>query len=83
VVALIGVIGVVRGFGGLALLERVALGVTLALIALLTFDFLSHGLARAGDGLDLPPVPDTGAVEVLLLLGGIVICVQGSRRFAT
>ena len=33
--------------------------------------------ARLGGGSSLPPVPDKGLVEVLLVLGGIVITVQG------
>ena len=33
--------------------------------------------ALLGDGIDLPPVPDTGLGSALLVLGGIVITVQG------
>lgn len=77
VLVIVGV-GLVRGFGGLDAMERVALGTVLVLITILGGALFFHDAADlAGGGVDLPPVPDLGIVEVLLVLGGIVITVQG------
>ncbi len=75
---LIVTVGVVRGFGGLDLLERVALIAVLTLTTVLGGAlFLTDAGHLLGGGLHLPPVPDKGIVNVLLVLGGIVITVQG------
>ncbi len=77
VVLIIG-IGVLRGFAGLDLLDRVSLVAVLILTTVLGVTLaVEDGRALLGDGLRLPPVPDTGLVNVLLVLGGIVITVQG------
>ncbi|MGI8458984.1 MAG: hypothetical protein ACR2LI_12850 [Propionibacteriaceae bacterium] len=77
-VVLIVVIGVRRGFAGLDRLDRISLVAVLALTTVLGVTLTVHdGRALLGDELRLPPVPDTGLVEVLLVLGGIVITVQG------
>ncbi len=39
--------------------------------------FLNDAGDLLGSGLDLPPVPDRGLIDVLLVLGGVVITVQG------
>ena len=77
-VAVIVAVGVLRGFHGLDLLERAALGAVLVLTTLLGGALLiDDARALFGTGLRLPPVPDVGVGEVLLVLGGIVITVQG------
>ena len=77
-VVVIVVIGVLRGFAGLDLVNRVSLVAVLVLTTVL-------GVTVAlGDGRDLlegsvrlPPVPGVGLATILLVLGGIVITVQG------
>ncbi len=77
-VGLIVGIGVSRGFGGLDRLDRVSLVAVLALTTVLGGTLLLHdGGLVTGPGLTLPPVPDLGVGQVLLVLGGIVITVQG------
>ena len=77
-VVVIVAVGAARGFAGLDLLERVALGGVLILTAILGATLFVHdAVALAGDGLRLPPVPDRGVGDILLVLGGIVITVQG------
>ncbi|OFE15945.1 hypothetical protein BA895_05475 [Humibacillus sp. DSM 29435] len=77
-VVLIVVVGVTRGFAGLNALDRFSLAVVLILTTVLGGTLLFHD-ARGlfGEGLVLPPVPDVGIGEILLVLGGIVITVQG------
>ena len=75
--ALIIGIGVLRGFTGLDRLDRVSLVAVLALTTVLGVTVaVDDGRALLGDGLRLPPVPDTG-LGSMLVLGGIVITVQG------
>ncbi|CAN5484539.1 hypothetical protein BH11ACT8_BH11ACT8_29840 [soil metagenome] len=78
VVVLIVAIGVTRGFSGLDKLDRLSLTVVLALTAVLAVTLAVNGGSDlvAGD-LRLPPTPDVGLVHTLLVLGGIVITVQG------
>ena len=77
VVLIVG-IGVLRGFTGLDRLDRVSLVAVLALTTVLGVTLaVDDGRALLGDGLRLPPVPDTGLGSALLVLGGIVITVQG------
>lgn len=77
-VLLIVVVGLARGFDGLDRMERIALIAVLALTALLGGAlFISDAGHALGGGLDLPPVPGKGFAEILLVLGGIVITVQG------
>ncbi len=77
-VALIVAVGVLRGFHGLDLLERAALVAVLVLTTLLGGALLiDDARALLDTGLRLPPVPDLGVGRVLLILGGIVITVQG------
>ncbi|MEO8105887.1 MAG: hypothetical protein ABI720_01090 [Actinomycetes bacterium] len=77
-VVVISIVGIRRGFQGLEFLERAALAVVFVLtfalgVALLVHDAREH----FGPGLTLPPVPDVAPVTTLLVLGGIVITVQG------
>jgi hypothetical protein len=77
-VAVITAVGLVRGLAGLERLERVALGSVLVLVLAIGARFASKDAAQlVGHGLHLPPVPNPGLVSVLLVLGGIVITVQG------
>lgn len=77
-VALIVAIGVLRGFRGLDLLDRFALGSVLILVTLLGGTLLWHDIGLAGDGgLSLPPTPELSLRRTLLVLGGLVISVQG------
>jgi len=78
VIGAIGAVGVSRGFGALELVERWALGLTLAMGGVLSAAFLVHDLLDAGRGdLQLPPAISHSAGSTLALLGGIVISVQG------
>ena len=77
-VALIVAVGMLRGFHGLDLLERAALAAVLVLTTLLGGALLIDDVRGLLDtGLQLPPVPDVGVGKVLLILGGLVITVQG------
>jgi hypothetical protein len=77
-VAVITAVGLVRGLAGLELLERLALGSVLVLVLAIGARFASKDASQLlGRGLHLPPVPNPGLVSVLLVLGGIVITVQG------
>ncbi len=77
VVAIVAV-GIVRGFGGLELMERLALMAVLAITTILGAAlFFSDAGNLLGGGISLPPVPGKGLANVLLVLGGIVITVQG------
>ena len=77
-VVLIVSVGVFRGFAGLDLAERLALIAVLVLTTVLGASLL---LTDAGDllggGLELPGAPSRTIGNVLLVLGGIVITVQG------
>lgn len=77
-IALIVAIGVTRGFSGLDKLDRISLGVVLTLTTVLGVTLaVRNGIDLAGGDLTLPPVPGEGVVHTLLVLGGIVITVQG------
>ncbi len=77
-VGLIVLVGVTRGFGGLDLLERISLVAVLALVVLLSVAIgIDDTHALATGGLSLPPRPDESTWQVLRVLGGIVITVQG------
>ena len=71
-------VGVFRGFRGLDVMERLALIAVLALTTVLGVAFLGNDVSRAAGGeLTLPPLGNSGAGETLLLLGGMLITVQG------
>lgn len=77
-VAIIVGVGVTRGFGGLDTMDRVAVLAVLLLTTVLGGAlFITDALDGLSGELELPPVPDTSIGEVLLVLGGIVITVQG------
>lgn len=78
IVGFITLVGLTRGLDGLQILERLALGLVLVLVLVLGAAFAGEDIGRlTGEGLTLPPVPDTGIGSALLVLGGIVITVQG------
>lgn len=71
-------VGVVRGFGGLHVLERIALMAVLVITTVLGGAYFFTDLRDLlGGDLTLPPVPDTGLGTALLMVGGILIAVQG------
>ncbi len=71
-------VGVMRGFAGLDLMERFALGAVLVITTVVGGAlFFTDAVDLLGSGIDLPPVPGEGLTDVLLVLGGIVITVQG------
>jgi hypothetical protein len=77
-VALIVAIGALRGFKGLDRLDRFSLAAVLVLTTVLGVVLLIHDGSQLGAGtLQLPPVPAMNPIEVLLVMGGIVITVQG------
>ncbi len=78
IVGLITAVGLIRGLDGLQLLEKVALVAVLVLVVAIGGTFVGRDVsALLGGGLELPPVPAGGIGSALLVLGGIVITVQG------
>ncbi len=78
-VVVIVVVGITRGFDGLDRLDRVSLIAVLVLTTVLGGALVWHDGTEllAGRGLSLPPLPGVGLGTLLLVLGGIVITVQG------
>ncbi|GAB3125994.1 hypothetical protein [Glaciibacter psychrotolerans] len=77
-VVLIITIGILRGFTGLDRLDRISLVTVLLLTTVLGGVLLFHDGALFGSSsLRLPPLPPLGPLEALLVLGGLVITVQG------
>ncbi len=77
-IALIASIGIARGFSGLDLMERLALGAVMVIVTLLGAAlFISDFASVVGSGISAPPVPGNSLTHILLVLGGIVITVQG------
>jgi hypothetical protein len=71
-------VGIVRGFAGLDMMERAALIAVLVLTTVLGGAlFFTDVSDLLGGGVDIPSVPDRTLGNVLLVLGGIVITVQG------
>lgn len=77
-VAIIVGIGAVRGFAGLDRLDRVSLAAVLVLTTVLGGVLMFHDTTAAtSSSLRFPPVPSLPPLTALLVLGGIVITVQG------
>ncbi len=77
-VAIIVGIGIFRGFSGLERLDDVTVGAVVILTSVLGGTLLVNAVQKANSsGLDLPPVPESSTWHLLLILGGIVITVQG------
>jgi len=76
--AVIVLVGMTRGFRGLDLMERIALIAVLLLTTVLGTSYLVESSGQLlGEGINLPPVPDSSIVAIALTLGGVVITVQG------
>ena len=71
----IAVVGLTRGFGGLSTLERLALGVVIAMTAMIGTALFGKNVAIGS--IALPPTADQSLLHTLLLLGGVLITVQG------
>ena len=77
-VGVIVVIGILRGFKGLDLLDRVSLATVLVLTLVLGAVLLFHDAALVESGnLVLPPIPTRSPIDTMMILGGLVITVQG------
>jgi len=77
-VLIIVAIGILRGFRGLERLDWASIAVVLLLTAGLVAVLLVHdGAALANGAFRLPPIPATQPLSALLVLGGLVITVQG------
>lgn len=78
IVGVIAGIGIVWGFQGLDVLDRVALIGVLVLVTVLIVVLAYHDIHTwAQGGLRRPPSPPADPVRALLTLGGVVITVQG------
>ncbi|MEQ1734812.1 MAG: hypothetical protein ABL886_00105 [Rhodoglobus sp.] len=77
-VALIVAIGMFRGFAGLNRLDQVSLSAVLLLLMVLgTVLVLRDGAKAVAGDLALPPIPELHPITTALVLGGILITVQG------
>ncbi|ALE91586.1 hypothetical protein AOC05_03250 [Arthrobacter alpinus] len=77
-VVLIMTIGIFRGFKGLDRIDRISLAAVLLLTTVLGGVLLLHdGVLLSSSDLRLPSQPPAGPLEALLILGGLVITVQG------
>ncbi|MGA9346361.1 MAG: hypothetical protein WBV37_14745 [Nocardioidaceae bacterium] len=75
----IAAVGITRGFDGLDWLDRLSLVTVLVLTTVLGGALVLHDSTTfAADGaLPLPPIPASHIMTTLLVLGGVVITVQG------
>lgn len=77
VVAIVSV-GIARGFDGLDRLDLISLITVLVLTVVLCGVLITHDANQLVSGdFSLPPIPDESLISTLLVLGGIVITVQG------
>jgi hypothetical protein len=77
VITLIGAIGYFKGLQVLGKLEKIALGVTLLIILVLFAGFASFDVKAAAAGFQLPKMPSHSVWEILTIVGGTLIVVQG------
>ena len=77
VIALIGAIGYFKGLNVLAKLEKLALGITLLIIVALFAGFASYDVKTVAAGIQWPKMPSHSWWEILTLVGGTLIVVQG------
>lgn len=78
VIAIIGVVGRIKGLEMLQFLEKYALAITMVIIAALLTGFLFYDLgANAGAGIQMPALPKHSLWEIFTILGGTLIVVQG------
>ncbi len=72
-VTLIAVVGLARGFRALSTMERITLGVVMALTAMLGTTLLANDVGS----ISVPAATSQSLVKTVLLLGGVLITVQG------
>jgi hypothetical protein len=77
VIALIGIVGYVKGLDVLQRLESIGLWVTLVIVAALFVGFGAFDLDAASTGIQWPEMPDRSPWQILTLVGGTLIVVQG------
>jgi hypothetical protein len=78
VISIIGFVGYTKGLDMLQNLEKIALGVTLIIIVALLTGFAFYDLnTLKGAGIQLPKMPDHSWWQILTLVGGTLIVVQG------
>ena len=78
VIGVIGSVGYTKGLDMLQNLEKVALGVTLLIILALLAGFAFYDVnALKGAGIQLPKMPDHDGWQILTIVGGTLIVVQG------
>jgi hypothetical protein len=77
VIALIGAIGYFKGLNALAKLEKIALGVTLLIIVALFAGFASYDIKTVAAGIQWPKMPSHSWWEIITIVGGTLIVVQG------
>ena len=77
VIVTIGLIGYFKGLAVLGKLEKIALGVTLLIILALFAGFASFDVKAAADGIQWPKMPSHSWWEILTIVGGTLIVVQG------
>ena len=78
VISIIGFIGYTKGLDMLENLEKIALGVTLIIIVALLTGFALYDVnVLKGPGIQLPKMPDHNWWQILTIVGGTLIVVQG------
>ena len=78
VISIIGLVGYTKGLEVLQDLEKVALGLTLLIIVALLAGFALFDVrALKGTGIQLPKMPDHTWWQILTIVGGTLIVVQG------
>jgi hypothetical protein len=78
VISIIGLIGYTKGLDMLQNLEKIALGVTLIIIVALLAGFAFYDVnALKSPGIQLPKMPDHSWWQILTIVGGTLIVVQG------
>ncbi|MEJ2101754.1 MAG: hypothetical protein P8X68_17550 [Desulfobacterales bacterium] len=78
VISIIGIVGFIKGLNMLQKLEVIALGVTLIIILLLLVGFTSYDFAAiSNSGIQLPNMPQHNWWQILTIVGGTLIVVQG------
>lgn len=77
VIGLIGAIGYFKGRFILAKLETLAIGTTLLIIIAIFIGFASYDIKELNTGIQWPKTPSHSWWEILTILGGTLIVVQG------
>lgn len=77
IIAFIGVIGYTKGLGALAKMETIALLVTFLIIITLLLGFARADASALREGIVWPDTPSHSPWEILTIVGGTLIVVQG------